>query len=90
MNWQTIAYMHTRKAGIGRFELTDDAKQVSRTMKQGKETFLNRHYDMAIRDEIWLFHRRLDKKTFEIVVAPRMKRGRRHEKANFKGPRQVD
>jgi len=89
MNWQTIAIMHTRIAGFGRFELTDESKVVSKALKQSKQKYLATHYEMAQRDEIWLFHRRIDKKTFEIVVAPRKQRGR-HEEAIFKSTHQLD
>ena len=89
MNWHTIALMHTHIAGFGRFTLTDESRKVAQTMKQSKNKYLKRHYEMARRDEIWLFHKRLDAKTFAIVIRPRKKRGK-HEKANFKRALQLD
>lgn len=68
--YQTIASCNARYAH-GRWSLAPEAAKAAKNLGMRGDDYLRMHTNMAFADEIWMFHKKIAKGEYELVVAPK-------------------
>jgi len=68
--YKTIGECNSRY-GYGRWALTPEAAKAAADLGMRTHAYLQMHVDMALHDEIWLFHKKIGPGHYELVVAPK-------------------
>jgi hypothetical protein len=71
--YETIGECNSRY-GYGRWTLTPESSKAAKKLGMRTHEFLQTHVDMALHDEIWLFHRKIATGHYELVVAEKHRR----------------
>jgi len=57
--------------GHGRWTLTPESAKAATKLKMQTQAYLQMHVKMALKDNIWLFHRKVAQGHYELIAAPK-------------------